>query len=64
MKPLAHLVMREVFTAAQGVLAAFYGFDKASILFEQTQGSILHQMRGIGAGFGGETAQAALPARR
>jgi hypothetical protein len=54
LKPLAHLAMREIFAAAQGILAAFHGFDKAGVLFEQAQGGVLHQMRGIGAGLGGE----------
>jgi hypothetical protein len=46
-KPLAHLLMREIFATLQSILATLHGFDKAVFFLEISGYNVLHKLIGL-----------------
>ena len=46
-KSLAHLLMREIFTAFKRILAPLHGFRKAVFFVEVTRHNLLHKLIGL-----------------
>jgi hypothetical protein len=61
---LANLFVGQVFSTAQGILASFYGLDKAGFLFKMPGKNFLYQIAGIPALLGGGLRQLRFQLRR